>query len=720
MTHAYFCPDQDFVDAMKAAAQRGVDVRLLLPLKSNHIVADWISRGYFSQLLDAGVRIFRFRDAMVHAKTSTIDSTWSTIGTANVDRLSLQGNYEINVEVIDPAFAATHGGDLRRRRDELPRAHRERVGGPRPAPQVHRDDPGAAAPAALSPSLRKVDLGGHPVAPAPGRQPHPPARSRPAHRTAAAARPSDRALAHARLPTSPPDAAPTTTTRSGRSARRSPGRATRRARAAARRRCRCGRPRRAARTSPAPWSSASSNRTTRGAAPIVRSSARTVPSAATRLAVAGADGSSPPAVAGAASVSSSMPSPLRIHWLTSTLPSARTSLSTSMPRGRQGCRAPPAASYAAAGERAVAVVRAAGTARSPRTPAAAPRRRRRPGPPRSIRRRRTASVAGATRRLELGIGLELVERPRVGGLRLSTSRVGIRRGGLPRRSGGARSGRRGGRPGGSGRELGFTVGSCVRVTGRDRRHDGEVLVAAAVAAVRRGAGDQRQPARPAHRVDVGGLAQPGPRDQPAGPDREGLLQAAATAPAPAALADGRAARRRPRAPGRPRRRGPRSGWIRTGRPAGHRSPPAGLGDVVGHVEHAAGPRARRPDRHPGAARQPHAHRSLGLRWPGPPGRTRRRATGSPRRGAGRGSPDRACRSPRRAGARPQREDHGPGGHQAPRPRPRLSAPNGDRCRRTSPAEPVPISRSVRGLSSVAIGSWWVITFIEPFVGVPTA
>ena len=107
MTHAYFCPDQDFVDAMKHASRRGVDVRLLLPLKSNHIVADWISRGYFTQLLGAGVRIFRFKDAMVHAKTSTIDGTWSTVGTANVDRLSLQGNYEINVEVIDEAFAAT-------------------------------------------------------------------------------------------------------------------------------------------------------------------------------------------------------------------------------------------------------------------------------------------------------------------------------------------------------------------------------------------------------------------------------------------------------------------------------------------------------------------------------------------------------------------------------------------------------------------------------------
>jgi cardiolipin synthase len=107
MTQAYFLPDQDFVDALKAAAGRGVDTRILLPLKSNHIVADWISRGYFSQLLDAGVRIFRYRDAMVHAKTCTVDGTWTTVGTANIDRLSLTGNYEINVEVIDDALAKT-------------------------------------------------------------------------------------------------------------------------------------------------------------------------------------------------------------------------------------------------------------------------------------------------------------------------------------------------------------------------------------------------------------------------------------------------------------------------------------------------------------------------------------------------------------------------------------------------------------------------------------
>jgi cardiolipin synthase len=105
MTHAYFIPDSDFVEALKAAAGRGVDVRLLVPAVSNHVVADWLSRGYYGELLAAGVRIFRFTGGMVHAKTSTIDGRWSTVGTANIDRLSMTGNYEINVEFVDAEFA---------------------------------------------------------------------------------------------------------------------------------------------------------------------------------------------------------------------------------------------------------------------------------------------------------------------------------------------------------------------------------------------------------------------------------------------------------------------------------------------------------------------------------------------------------------------------------------------------------------------------------------
>jgi cardiolipin synthase len=93
------------VQALLQAAGRGVDVRIILPAESNHILADWLSRGFYTQLLAGGVRLFLFKDAMVHAKTATIDGQWSTVGTANIDRVSLQGNYEINIETFSEAVA---------------------------------------------------------------------------------------------------------------------------------------------------------------------------------------------------------------------------------------------------------------------------------------------------------------------------------------------------------------------------------------------------------------------------------------------------------------------------------------------------------------------------------------------------------------------------------------------------------------------------------------
>lgn len=101
MTHAYLIPDDDMITALIGAARRDVDVRIIVPAESNHIVADWLSRGYYGQLLRGGVRLLLFQGAMVHAKTATIDGEWSTIGTANMDRLSLTGNYEINLEIFD-------------------------------------------------------------------------------------------------------------------------------------------------------------------------------------------------------------------------------------------------------------------------------------------------------------------------------------------------------------------------------------------------------------------------------------------------------------------------------------------------------------------------------------------------------------------------------------------------------------------------------------------
>ncbi len=106
ITQAYFIPDQNILEALVAASRRGVRVRVLVPKVSNHVVADFVARGYFGRLLDAGVEILRYRDHMVHAKTMTIDGEWSTIGTANIDRLSLTGNYEISLEILDEGLAA--------------------------------------------------------------------------------------------------------------------------------------------------------------------------------------------------------------------------------------------------------------------------------------------------------------------------------------------------------------------------------------------------------------------------------------------------------------------------------------------------------------------------------------------------------------------------------------------------------------------------------------
>ncbi|MBO0778467.1 MAG: phosphatidylserine/phosphatidylglycerophosphate/cardiolipin synthase family protein [Ktedonobacteraceae bacterium] len=105
LTNAYFVPDHILLNELKAAAGRGVDVRILVPWNSNHIIVDWVSRGYFSECLRAGIRIFGYRHTMLHAKTCTIDGQWTTVGTANLDRLSSIGNFEINIEVYSPELA---------------------------------------------------------------------------------------------------------------------------------------------------------------------------------------------------------------------------------------------------------------------------------------------------------------------------------------------------------------------------------------------------------------------------------------------------------------------------------------------------------------------------------------------------------------------------------------------------------------------------------------
>jgi cardiolipin synthase len=104
ITSAYFVPDQQIVDALVAAAKRGVDVRLVLPGVSDHGMIRYAGQAFYDQLLAGGVRIFELQVAVLHAKTAVIDGAWSTIGSSNIDRRSFIHNYELNVVVVDPGF----------------------------------------------------------------------------------------------------------------------------------------------------------------------------------------------------------------------------------------------------------------------------------------------------------------------------------------------------------------------------------------------------------------------------------------------------------------------------------------------------------------------------------------------------------------------------------------------------------------------------------------
>jgi cardiolipin synthase A/B len=103
----YFYPGQRFRRALRRAAQRGVKVRLLLQGKIDYRVAALAARALYNELQANGVRIFEYTPAFLHAKVALVDSDWATVGSSNIDPLSLLLNLEANVVVRDAAFAQT-------------------------------------------------------------------------------------------------------------------------------------------------------------------------------------------------------------------------------------------------------------------------------------------------------------------------------------------------------------------------------------------------------------------------------------------------------------------------------------------------------------------------------------------------------------------------------------------------------------------------------------
>lgn len=106
VTMGYFVPDPRFMDALIKAAQRGVDVRLLLPSVSDSWIVISAGRAKYQPLLDSGVKIYELSGALLHAKTAVIDGVWSTVGSSNMDWRSFGLNKEVNAVIIGPAFGA--------------------------------------------------------------------------------------------------------------------------------------------------------------------------------------------------------------------------------------------------------------------------------------------------------------------------------------------------------------------------------------------------------------------------------------------------------------------------------------------------------------------------------------------------------------------------------------------------------------------------------------
>lgn len=106
LTIAYFAPDPQLRKALIGAAQRGVEVTLVLPSYTDSWAIFHLGRSHYTELLRGGVRIFERRGAIMHAKTASIDGVWSTIGSTNLDWRSFLHNDEINAVILGRGFAA--------------------------------------------------------------------------------------------------------------------------------------------------------------------------------------------------------------------------------------------------------------------------------------------------------------------------------------------------------------------------------------------------------------------------------------------------------------------------------------------------------------------------------------------------------------------------------------------------------------------------------------
>jgi len=151
LTDAYFIGTTAYVQALRAAARDGVDVRLLVPGASDIWILRGLSRAGYRPLLEGGVRVYEWNGPMLHAKTAVADGRWARVGSTNLNLQSWIGNWELDVAVEDEGFAGQmedmYLDDLNRA-TEITLTRRARVVGTAEAPKLPARRPGSAGRAA--------------------------------------------------------------------------------------------------------------------------------------------------------------------------------------------------------------------------------------------------------------------------------------------------------------------------------------------------------------------------------------------------------------------------------------------------------------------------------------------------------------------------------------------------------------------------------------------
>ena len=101
ITTPYFIPNSEIVTALQVAARSNIDVKLIVPKKSDSWIAEYATNSYLQLLLEAGVDVYHYTKGFVHAKTMVVDGVFSSVGTANMDYRSFKINFEVNALIYD-------------------------------------------------------------------------------------------------------------------------------------------------------------------------------------------------------------------------------------------------------------------------------------------------------------------------------------------------------------------------------------------------------------------------------------------------------------------------------------------------------------------------------------------------------------------------------------------------------------------------------------------